>query len=120
LIILIVWPIYSNHPSPSYSAWIILAELYKNDNVEDFFSIQKKSADCDHGYIYALGILANAGSEQARDLLIERLNISDEASFFCAKLAARGLLVQAYQFDDPMSLQALEEYRVEYFDYVQK
>ena len=63
-----------------------------------------------------MGLYAEAGSLKARDILIDRVSrdINNQEAYHCAKIAARGLLVIAYENDDTLAMEALAVYRENY------
>ena len=119
-------------PSPVLSAWVLLAEdaVKQGGNFEEFFKYKPDppAGSCNKGYLYALGLLTEAGSERARDILIERVAFASELTGamdadmenqLCAEMAARGLLVRAYRDEDELALEALRRYRTDHTAYQQ-
>lgn len=107
-------------PSLGKSAWIVLSSrACKSCNISEFLKkySQTEVSDCSHGYIYALGLLAEVGNQDARDILISRLNFEGESDIDCAILAARGLLVIAHQGEDEIALNALSQFQDHYNQY---
>ena len=119
-------------PSPVLSAWVLLAEdaVKQGGNFEEFFKFEPDppAGSCNKGYLYALGLLTEAGSERARDILIERVAFASELTGamdadmenqLCAEMAARGLMVRAYRDEDELALEALRRYRADHTAYQQ-
>lgn len=112
--------LYPSHPSPSYSAWGILARKHVSegaDSLPGLFS-QKAVSECDRGRIYAFGILAEAGINYATERLVEIVGAfeGNEDDRLCVKLAARGLLYPAFAEDHKAAREALMHYKETLYD----
>lgn len=106
--------LYPSHPSPSYSAWGILARKHVSEGAESLPGLfsYKAVSECDRGRIYALGILAEARNNYATDRLVEIVRgfEGSEDDRLCVKLAARGLLYPAFAEDHKAAREALVHY----------
>jgi hypothetical protein len=116
--------LYPSHPSPSYSAWVILAREYASGDARSLPEIfdTDDGSECDRGRIYALSILVEAGISSATDRLVEIVRTFEfnRGDRLCVKLAARGLLYPAFAGDHQAAREALIHYKETLYNYSAK
>lgn len=120
------WIVDTRVPSPAKSAWILLTQHDVNGGTEENLAYMLANG-YDDGlakpwFIYAVTSYAEVGSVVARDVLVSEVQneVKTDDDYFRAKLAARGLLIPAYQHEDKVALNGLENFRKTYMEYMSR